>query len=430
MEHLEDISRDCLHQCGHVGPALDAPDENPTIIHWKVSRAGYNYYFCATHRVYHCMFTDVGLDQPFCGECAPIYYYSAINVVWMKDQDWFANFNGAEEMAAAAARKLVAINLSLQAIRIGGDQHAPGGSSDSEDSEASSGHPGTPIDLFALPEAHSLPRNETDIPRDDIIYRALGNVLIAHRRQDDMFLLPFYGYQGAIGYMPCSLNIDRSSLFLTFAQHEEHGDPIFKSARVWACKYQGIPNLPRDIRWVLWNIYMLANEALAHVDESEAAIWRWRGWLWHFYSLADELFEVHHIAVASPEEDWFSRPATRNAPAPPPASDEDEDDVLGGQNNTPVTSAMSDLTDLLEQLPCVDGINGDNTNNFRSGQSQRQSETSAPETVLHHASSSSSTEVTAEGVPTEVDTNQQEITDDETSSSGEDTPDEDTDEED
>ncbi|KAH6604137.1 gtpase-activator for ras gtpase [Trichoderma cornu-damae] len=419
---VPDYARDCLHGCAHVGTALDSPDENPTIIHWKVSRPGYNYYFCATHRVEHCMYTDASLDQPYCGECAAVYYRGSINVVWMKNQDRASNMGDAEQRTAAAVRKLLALKHAMQ---MEGNQDGRSGA-DLSNSETSSDNPSALDSLFSFPSAHEFPDHGERIPRSDITYRVLGTVLIAHRRQDGMFLLPFYSYQGAIGYMPCGLDLDSRSPFITLAQYEEHGDPIFKSARIWACKHQGLPQLPRDIRWVLWNIYMLANEALSCPNETIDGIWKWRGWLWYFYGLADELFAAHHFDAASPEEDWFRQPVRRNSIAHGPPNDGDEH-VLGGQADVP------------DQEPSVDDDGHDDVNDLpASEQSHHQSEVSSSETVIHHEEASPLlTEAVDVGATIaqdvaggEAGTFQQVAADEETSSPGEDTPDEDTSEED
>ncbi|KAL7795893.1 hypothetical protein V8C37DRAFT_414583 [Trichoderma ceciliae] len=383
---------DCLNECLHVVPAEDAQDEyeNPILTHWQVSEAGYNYYFCATHRTLHCMASDTSLDQPYCGECAPYYYYGYSNVVWIKDRDRVPKLENARQRAVVAARELIALNLNLPARRMDDGQ---GGLDDSgsDNSETSSSTRSTRStrsileSLLSLPSASNFPENGNgnEIPRDDITYQGLGDFLIGHPRQRGLFRLPFRDYQGSVGYMPCGLDIDRRPTFMHLAQCEERGDPIFKSARAWACKYQGIPVLSRDIRWVLWNIYMVCNEVLYDCNETEESIWKWRGWLWYLYRLANELFAEHQIDVVSPEEDWFRRPAARYAPVRRPSNEEDEDDILGGQNNTPATSTFGSPTDLLD-LPPPYHDGDDNTDLSGSVESQETSEISPSETVSYH----------------------------------------------
>lgn len=287
------------------------------------------------------MFLGSCLDQPYCGECATFYYYGYVDVVWMKEADQHFFVADAQERLAAAAQQLRALNLNLQATQMGLAQQSPNNASGPADAEMAISTQGVLESLLTFPDAHSFPETANAIPRDDITYQGLGYILIAHRRQHGLYLLPFFSYQGHIGYMPCGLDIDKTAVFMPLAQHEEHGDSIFKSARVWACKYQGIPCLPHDLRWVLWNIYMLANEVLYSQSETEDSIWKWRGWLWYFYQRANELFADHQIDVASPDEDWFRRPMGCSEPAERSTDDDEEEeekDLLGGQLNTPATA--------------------------------------------------------------------------------------------
>lgn len=62
----------CLEHCFHVVPAqnLGLEDVTPILNHGEASHSGYNFYFCAVHQAYHCMFLEGNLDQPLCGECA------------------------------------------------------------------------------------------------------------------------------------------------------------------------------------------------------------------------------------------------------------------------------------------------------------------------------------------------------------------------
>ncbi|KAM0256732.1 hypothetical protein ACHAQJ_004800 [Trichoderma viride] len=334
----------CMRDCVHIVPAVGPQPEyeNPILAHWEVSDAGYNYYYCTTHRTRHCMFADSSMDQPYCGECAPFYYQGYKNVVWFKGGDRPTLNNNDRELGLAFARDLMLVNHILHA-RLRGDNQQGG---DPANARAPGDGARMAADLLAMPSVSDFADYGNAIPRHDITYRDLGRVLVGNPRQRGLFRLPFCDATGAVGYMPCGLDIDRRPAFAHLAQYEQFGDPIFKTARIWACKYQGCMVLPHDIRWVLWCIYMLSNEALYDCREnSEDAAWKMRGWLWYFYGLANKLFADHQINVASPEEDWFARPVGRFNPARRPSAGQDEEDVLGGQFNTPATSVVGSAAD-------------------------------------------------------------------------------------
>jgi hypothetical protein len=229
-----------------------------------------------------------------------------------------------------------------------------------------------------MPAASDFSDYRDAIPRDDITYQGIGPYLIGHPRQRGLFRLPFRDHSGAAGYMPCGLDIDRRPAFAHLAQYEQFGDPVFKTARNWACKYQAILDLPQDIRWVLWSIYMLCNEVLYDSQENnEDAAWRMRGWLWYFYNLADKLFAEHQIDVVMPDEDWFGRPVGRFNLVLRPSVGENERDVLGGQLNTPATSVVGSADDLLASADADDDDNG--TKAYEDEQGFSSSEEDTPE---------------------------------------------------
>lgn len=129
------------------------------------------------------------------------------------------------------------------------------------------------------PAAPDLVNNDDfTVPREDPTFQDLGTALLGNPRQRGMARLCFCSPAGAIGWMPCGLYIGQRAEFIHLAQHAEHGDVVFKRARLWACKIQGCYNMPKDVRWCLWSIYMLSTEALYNSrDAGEATIWEMRG---------------------------------------------------------------------------------------------------------------------------------------------------------
>lgn len=319
----------CLRNCTHLVPARGSEPEyeNPIISHWQVSEYGHNFYFCATHRVYHCIFIDGSLDQPFCGECGPIYYQGFPNVIWDKDHDRPAE-QPATQHVMASGHELMRLNL-----------HAP-------------------ANPFALPSPGDFPDDEIQVPRDDPTYQGLGTVLVGNPRQRSLWRLSFRSYAGALGWMPCGRDIGQRAEFLVLAEHEQHGDHVFKQARLWACQAQGHFDLHKDIRWVLWNIYMLSNDVLYNSQETnEQVIWNMRGWLHSLYVTAANLFDYHQIQipVPMPEHDWLVRPI--GLFNPPVA--EAEQEAMGAQPNSPIASDMDsdDTVDLaMADLTMVDEL--------------------------------------------------------------------------
>ncbi|UNI24082.1 hypothetical protein JDV02_009858 [Purpureocillium takamizusanense] len=102
-------------------------------------------------------------------------------------------------------------------------------------------------------------------------------------------------------------------LFDSLQPLEPNGDQVFKEARAWSCETQSILALPRELRWVLANIYNFSNEVL-RLPSEESTAWQMRSWLVHWYTVADELFNIFGILAQSPEVDWFSRPCGESEP--------------------------------------------------------------------------------------------------------------------
>lgn len=322
----------CLRECSYVVPArgTEAQYENPIFYHWQVSQHGYNYYFCATHRTYHCMFIDGNLDQPYCGECAPFYYQGFPNIVWEKALDRPTVRPAAHHSnLTTLANELTNMNRAIQTHRNVHGRHFQ-----------------APANPFVVPSANDSTNEGIDVPRGDPTYQGLGTVLVGHPRQRGLFRLCFHSYAGALGWMPCGPDIGQRAEFLNLAQHEEHGDRLFKRARLWACKVQGHLYLHKDIRWVLWNIYMLSSEVLYNSQETnENVFWGMREWLHNLYVTALKLFNYHQveIPIPMPEHDWLARPTGRFNP---PVA-EVEQEALGGQPNTPTESDTGSDNNLL-----------------------------------------------------------------------------------
>ncbi|PTB36336.1 hypothetical protein M441DRAFT_30952 [Trichoderma asperellum CBS 433.97] len=351
----------CLCDCSYVVPARgpEPEYENPIFHHWQVSQSGYNFYFCASHRAYHCMYIDGNLDQPYCGECAPFYYQGYPNIVWQKDLDRHAELPATRlNNPTIVAYELIMMNLAIRANHEaqGQHRHAPAADAGPIDYRE------TLADLLRMPSANDLPRPGIAVPRDHFTYEGLGTVLVGSPRQRGLFRLAFRNYAGAVGWMPCGPDIGRRAEFLNLAQHEEFGDPIFKSARLWACKVQGYLYMPKDIRWVLWSIYMLSNEVLYNSQEDdEQVLWLMRVWLNDLYFTAQKLFDRYQLEmpVPMPEHDWLERPIGRfNPPAGAP-----EQQAMGGQPNTPAvadTGSNSDMSSFVD-LAIVDESSGEDT---------------------------------------------------------------------
>ncbi|KAL7947196.1 hypothetical protein V8C42DRAFT_363710 [Trichoderma barbatum] len=329
--------RDCMYRCFNVADE-DSQSKNPINHHWEMASPGNNYHYCTVHRVYHCMATCSRIDQPCCGECAPAYYNGVPEVAWIRDSDRPATF--------------CSVPLKFMQLMTGGSgQGQPSGSN-------MSGQTVPQLNtLFLqpsdLPEAGSALEV---IPRHDITYKELGSAMLAHRRHPGLFILRFADYDGLLGWMLCGRSMTRES-FSHLVEAEQNGDPIMKSARLWACQHLGTC-LPQDVRWVCWTIYMLASKALSNPLPTEQDAWNWRSWLWYWYSKANELCEYYRVEVSSPEEDWFGKPPFNTNPGPHAGNN-----VAGGaasvaQHDAP---APSDQDDSLNQsFPTADDKGEDN----------------------------------------------------------------------
>ncbi|KAI5464589.1 hypothetical protein BGZ63DRAFT_421598 [Mariannaea sp. PMI_226] len=151
-----------------------------------------------------------------------------------------------------------------------------------------------------------------EIPRDDPTYQRMANTLIPHPRLPGLCLLQYFTFHNSSAYQPCCQNLHLTGFFDSLWPLEQNGDPLFRTARYWSCHMQSMPDLPRDVRWVLSIIYNFANEML-RPENDEDTLWKMRSWLLFWYEIANRLFEEHEIPASSPEEDWFLRPTVVTA---------------------------------------------------------------------------------------------------------------------
>ncbi|KAF7544154.1 hypothetical protein G7046_g9844 [Stylonectria norvegica] len=259
------------------------------VIHEQGSHIGQTWYFCPAHRVYHAIHLSSYSGQPFCGECAVLYYYKHPAARWMRKNDLRAGMSDAHQVYQDAADDMEALLREINEYR-----------------DADPDTPRNVSDLLAPPPNPS--ENVLDeIPKEDRTYRSISSYLIPHPRFSDMYLLEYRTFAGALAYQPCAKNMDLRGYFKALRSIDHNGDHLFKVARVWSCILQAMHELPKEVRWVLATIYNFANEMLRpEVDEDE--LWRMRAWLLHWYGVADSLFSYFNIPASAPSPDWFHRP--------------------------------------------------------------------------------------------------------------------------
>ncbi|KAM0513037.1 hypothetical protein ACHAPE_008244 [Trichoderma viride] len=174
----------CLEHCFHVVPTqnLELEDVTPILNHCEASHSGFNFYFCAVHHAYHCMFLKGSLDQPLCGECAAFYYQNCLSVVWDEDYDIPAELPAPEDSYRnAIANRLIEMDPWIQAGHdVDNPQHLPPPVADAGD-------------WFR-------------VPRDDATFQGLGEIRLYNPRQG-LARLCFRSPTGAIGWMPCGPDI-------------------------------------------------------------------------------------------------------------------------------------------------------------------------------------------------------------------------------
>ncbi|KAL7962561.1 hypothetical protein V8C34DRAFT_324382 [Trichoderma compactum] len=321
--------RDCIYRCYNVAQE-DSQSKNPILHHWEMTSPGYNYHFCAVHRVYHCMATSSRVDQPCCGECAPAYYSQVPEVTWIRENDYhFSFYSVPPEFLQMMTGGAVRGDACGPAVRL--------------------------ATIFPLPS--DVPDHGSAleaVPRHDVTYRELGSNLMAHRRHAGLFLMRFIDYDGLPGWLLCGRSMTQES-FAHLAEAEHNGDNVMKSARLWACQQLGC-TMPQDVRWILWSIYMLASKALANPLPTEQEAWMWRSWLWYWYTKANELAAYYQMDILSPDEDWFNRPPSDVHPVSRPCNGEAAHDASAAQRDA---STPSDRDDIMDQSFVASDSNGE-----------------------------------------------------------------------
>lgn len=213
----------------------------------------------------------------------------------------------------------------------------------------------TTADNEMVPEPYSL-RNPSDdvfdeIPVNDLAYQNLSDSRIPHGRFPGMFLLEYRTSEGILAYQPCSRDIDRMGIFKALRPLDRNGDRAFCTAREWSCIIQSIGHIPKDVRWVLSTIYNFANEGL-RPENDKNTLWSIRARLFHWYDVADKLFQYYGIPATTPELDWFLPPTVVKLKEP----EENEGLAVLGQRQTrsscsSVTSSDSNLPNLVQHDP-------------------------------------------------------------------------------
>ncbi|KND89825.1 hypothetical protein TOPH_05462 [Tolypocladium ophioglossoides CBS 100239] len=274
------------------GRCFSAADGIPgkPVVHEEASQLGLTWYFCPAHLGFHAMFLFDGAPQPFCGECAVLFFDKAHCAVWIRQYDLPAVMSNSAQVLDDARADMDAMLSEIDDARLDRREADP--------------------DPFA-PPGELQAGVFREIPKHDWTYSSLSTTLFPHTRIPNMFLLEYRTFQGALAYQPCSKNIGISGIFKSLRPIDEHGDPIFKQARTWSCMVQAMQGLPRELRWVLATIYNFCNEMLRQ-DTDEDTLWKMRSWLLHWYTVTDELLELFGIFVYTPDIDWFDRPKSRS----------------------------------------------------------------------------------------------------------------------
>ncbi|POR33271.1 Uncharacterized protein TPAR_06527 [Tolypocladium paradoxum] len=294
---------------GRCFAATDGGQGRP-VVHEEASRLGLTWYFCPAHLGFHAMFLFDGAPQPFCGECAVLFFDKAHCAVWIRQYDLPAVMSNSAQVLDDARRDMDALLSEIDDTRF----------------ESQAAHP----DALAPPDGLRADVF-SEIPKHDWTYTSLSATLIPHTRIPNMFLLEYRTFQGALAYQPCSENMGVCGLFNSLRPIDQHGDPVFKQARTWSCMVQAMEGLPKELRWVLATMYNFCNEMLRQ-DTDEDTLWQMRPWLLHWYTVADELLETFGIFVYTPDIDWFGRPTSRSRTSPSP-SESLESHTIGPSNS-------------------------------------------------------------------------------------------------
>lgn len=205
------------------------------------------------------MFFTHSLPQPFCGECAVLYFHTSSMARWLPQYDHPAVMSWAAREFCDAAAEIQALLVEIDEFRSMAE---------------------IPMHDFSGQFLSRLPRVNVldEIPRDEATYQGLSSTLIPHTRFPGMRLLEYRTFVGALAYQPCFKNVYYANIFEALHPLERNGDGLFKEARTWSCIIQGEDLLPKDVRWVLASIYNLANEML-RPELDEDTLWSFRPWL-------------------------------------------------------------------------------------------------------------------------------------------------------
>ncbi|PHH65205.1 hypothetical protein CDD81_3064 [Ophiocordyceps australis] len=253
------------------------------------------------------MFLLQGAFQPFCGECAVLFYDRCHLAVWLRRFDIKAISSNAVEMWREARSEMDDLLNEIASGTRRGSNDSNGGAGGLVSSLESLYTPPDPESIDCMDKALA------EIPKDDCTYRHLSTTLVPHTRIPNVFLLEYLTFQGAFAYQPCCKDIDTSGLLSALLPLDQGGDPIFKQARAWSCILQALPRLPKELRWILATVYDFSSQML-QPDTKEDVLWKMRPWLMHWYNVADELFYYFDIPASSPPEiDWFLRPCRQDA---------------------------------------------------------------------------------------------------------------------
>ncbi|PNY25084.1 Uncharacterized protein TCAP_04979 [Tolypocladium capitatum] len=277
----------CRGRCFTV---VDGVQGSP-VVHGEASRLGLTWYFCPAHHEFHAMFLLDGEPQPFCGECAVLFFDRAPGANWLRQYDLPAVMSNSAQVLDDAREDMDALlreidNVRFARRRVGGDPFITPGNLDAD--------------------------VVREIPKHDLTYSSLGTTLIPHARIPNMFLLEYRTFQGALAYQPCSKDIGISGIFKSLCPIDQYGDPVFKQARTWCCMVQAMEGLPKELRWVLATMYNFCNEMLLPGTD-EDTLWEMRTWLLHWYTITDRLLELFGIFAYTPDINWFHRPMSRSS---------------------------------------------------------------------------------------------------------------------
>ncbi|TQV93403.1 hypothetical protein IF1G_07981 [Cordyceps javanica] len=146
-----------------------------------------------------------------------------------------------------------------------------------------------------------------EVPFTDPTYTAIDGVLLPSRSGTCMRLCTFKTFQGALALQPCIPKGEHLDLFDALQEWEAAGHDIYKEARYWSCNVQSTPDLPTPCRWLAATVFNFASDML-RPDNTQEYMWNMRAWLFHWYDVAEILFQELDIGLEVPAIDWFHSP--------------------------------------------------------------------------------------------------------------------------